>query len=62
MSMSKLGLELENQRLYKIIDEKEERIEDLLERLDEVTKSYHKSLQSQCKCNPTMGVNTIEND
>jgi hypothetical protein len=60
--MSKLGLELENQRLYKIIDEKEERIEDLLERLDEVTLAYQQSLLSQCKCNPISGINTNEND
>lgn len=62
MSMSKLGLELENQRLYKIIDEKEERIEDLLERLDEVTKEYQKLLMNQCQCNPISGINTEEND
>jgi hypothetical protein len=62
MSTSKLGLETENQRLYKIIEEKEEIIEDLLERLDEVTKGYQKLLMSQCQCNPLTGVNTNEND
>ncbi len=51
MSKSKLGLETENQRLYKIIEEKDERIEDLLERLDEVTSAYQQSLLSQCNCN-----------
>jgi len=60
--MSKLGLELENQRLYKIIEEKEERIEDLLERLDEVTKGYQKLLMNQHQHNPINGVNTNEND
>ena len=45
-------LEEENNRLYKIIDEKEERIEDLLERLDNLALLYQKSLQSQCKCSP----------
>jgi hypothetical protein len=59
--MSKLGLELENQRLYKIIEEKEEKIEDLLERLDEATKGYHKLLMNQHH-NSTNGVNTNEND
>ena len=62
MSMSKLGLEIENQRLYKIIDEKEERIEDLLERLDELTKGYQKLLMNQCQCNPISEINTNEND
>ena len=62
MSISKLGLETENQRLYKIIEEKEERIEDLLERLGEVTKGYQKLLMNQCQCNPLPGVNTNEND
>jgi len=62
MSTSKLGLEIENKRLYKIIEEKEERIEDLLERLDEVTKGYQKILMNQCQCNPIPNVNTNEND
>ena len=57
MSMSKLGLEIENQRLYKMIEEK-----DHLERLDDVTSAYQQSLLSQCKCNPITGVNTNEND
>ena len=39
------NLEIENKRLYKIIEEKEERIEDLLDRLDEVTKGYQKLLE-----------------
>ena len=56
------NLEIENKRLYKIIEEKEERIEDLLERLDEVTKGYQKLLMSQCQYNPITGVNTNEND
>ena len=56
------NLEIENKRLYKIIEEKEERIEDLLERLDEVTKGYQKLLMNQCLCNPLPGVNTNEND
>ncbi len=55
-------LEEENKRLYKIIEEKDERIEDLLERLDEVTAALQKSILSQCKCNPIPGVNTNEND
>lgn len=62
MSISKLGLETENQRLYKIIEEKEERIEDLLERLDEVTKGYQKLLMNQHQYTPISGVNTNEND
>jgi len=62
MSMSKLGLEIENQRLYKMIEEKDQRIEDLLERLDDVTSAYQQSLLSQCKCTPITGVNTNEND
>jgi len=57
-----MSLEIENKRLYKIIEEKEERIEDLLERLDEVTKGYQKLLMNQCQCNPLPGVNTNEND
>ena len=57
-----MSLEIENKRLYKIIEEKEERIEDLLERLDEVTKGYQKLLMNQCQCNPIPGVNTNEND
>jgi hypothetical protein len=62
MSLSKLGLETENKRLYKIIEDKEERIEDLLERLDEVTKGYQKLLMNQHQYNPITGVNTNEND
>ncbi len=62
MSLSKLGLETENKRLYKIIEDKEERIEDLLERLDEVTKGYQKLLMNQHQYNPIPGVNTNEND
>ena len=62
MSLSKLGLEIENKRLYKIIEEKEERIEDLLERLDEVTKGYQKLLMNQHQYTPIPGVNTNEND
>ena len=57
-----ISLEIENKRLYKIIEDKEERIEDLLERLDEVTKGYQKLLMNQCQCNPIPGVNTNEND
>ncbi len=57
-----MSLEIENKRLYKIIEEKEERIEDLLERLDEVTKGYQKLLMNQCQCNPIPGLNTNEND
>ena len=57
-----MSLEIENKRLYKIIEEKEERIEDLLERLDEVTKGYQKLLMNQCQCNPITGLNTNEND
>ena len=56
------NLEIENNRLYKIIEEKEERIEDLLERLDEVTKGYQKLLMNQHQYNPITGVNTNEND
>ena len=55
-------LEEENSRLYKVIQQKDDRINDLLERLNGLALGYQKSLQSQCKCNPTMGVNTIEND
>ena len=62
MSLSKLGLETENKRLYKIIEDKEERIEDLLERLDEVTKGYQNLLMNQHQYNPILGVNTNEND
>ena len=57
-----VSLEIENKRLYKIIEEKEERIEDLLERLDEVTKAYQKLLMNQYQYNPIPGVNTNEND
>ncbi len=56
------NLEIENKRLYKIIEEKEERIEDLLDRLDEVTKGYQKLLMNQCQCNSLPDVNTNEND
>jgi hypothetical protein len=55
-------LEEENSRLYKVIQQKDDHINDLLERLDNLALSYQKSLQSQCKCNPTPGVNTNEND
>ena len=55
-------LEEENKRLYKVIQQKDNRINDLVERLDNLELSHQKSLQSQCKCNPTMGVNTNEND
>ena len=55
-------LEEENSRLYKVIQQKDDHINDLTERLDNLALSYQKSLQSQCKCNPTKGVNTNEND
>ena len=55
-------LEEENSRLYKVIQQKDDRINDLLERLNNLALSYQKSLQSQCKCDPTPGVNTNEND
>ena len=57
-----INLKIENKRLYKIIEEKDERIEDLLERLDEVTKGYQKLLMNQHHYNPITGVNTNEND
>ena len=55
-------LEEENSRLYKVIQQKDDHINDLTERLDNLALSYQKSLQSQCKCDPTPGVNTNEND
>ena len=55
-------LEEENSRLYKVIQQKDDHINNLTERLDNLALSYQKSLQSQCKCNPTPGVNTNEND
>jgi len=55
-------LEEENKRLYKVIQQKDDRINDLIERLDNLSLEFQKSLQSQCKCSPTMGVNTNEND
>ena len=55
-------LEKENSRLYKVIQQKDDHINDLTERLDNLVLSYQKSLQSQCKCSPTPGVNTNEND
>ena len=45
-------LEEENKRLYKVIKQKDDRINDLLERLDNLALLYQKSLQSQCKCSP----------
>jgi nitrogen-specific signal transduction histidine kinase len=45
-------LEEENKRLYKVIQQKDDRINDLLERLDNLALLYQKSLQSQCKCSP----------
>ena len=55
-------LEKENNRLNEVIQQKDTHINDLTERLDNLVLSYQKSLQSQCKCNPTPGVNTNEND
>tara|TARA_R110000782_G_scaffold58645_1_gene122328 strand:- start:599 stop:766 length:168 start_codon:yes stop_codon:yes gene_type:complete len=45
-------LEEENKRLYKVIQQKDDRINDLLKRLDNLALSHQKSLQSQCKCSP----------
>jgi predicted nuclease with TOPRIM domain len=45
-------LEKENSRLNEIIQQKDERIDDLLQRLDNLVVAYQESIQNQCKCSP----------
>jgi predicted nuclease with TOPRIM domain len=43
-------LEKENSRLNEIIRQKGDRIDDLLERLDNLVVDYQVAIENQCKC------------
>lgn len=43
-------LQKENRRLNEVIQQKDDRIDDLLERLDNLVVSYQQAILNQCKC------------
>ena len=45
-------LEKEINRLNEIVQQKDDRIEDLLQRIDNLVVAYQESIQNQCKCLP----------
>ena len=45
-------LEKENSRLNEIIQQKDERIDDLLQRLDNLVVAYQVAIENRCKCLP----------
>lgn len=45
-------LEKENRRLNEVIRQKDNRIDDLLQKIDNLAVSYQQLALNQCKCSP----------